>query len=360
MFSTKIGSDYKIEIPSTFHDYQIMKDIGKGRFSTVVLVQSKITSEFYAAKVISKRMMESRKLSGIIFNEINVLRSINHVNIVKLHEVIETEEYMIVITEYCSRGNLLNYLINNDIDDKEKRKIAIGIVESIKYLHENGIAHCDIKLENILLDEFLNPKLCDFNLSKKNDDENHIKISSSFYAAPEIFQSKSIDYCKADIWSLGIVLFALYEKRFPYEDMDDAIYNKDKLYIKTSNTNLEIVVKKCIQIDPSKRINTNDLINEKLFSDDSFIDYSIHNCAYLRRHLNLEELDKFIEFKNYNLSAYLKFELFYTFDFENDCLYDSYHYDFECPLKDKIIKKKYKKQNQKERKKKKKKINRYD
>ena len=133
--------------------------------------------------------------------------------------------------------------------------------------------------------------------------------------------------------------------------MDDAINNKEKLYIKTSNKNLEIVVTKCNQIDPSKRPNSNDLLNEKLFSEDHFIDYSISNFHYLHRYLSPEELDEYLEFINYNLSAYLKFELFYTTQFEQDCIYDSYHYEFECPLKDKILKEKYKKQNEKERRK---------
>ena len=169
MYSIKIGSDYKIEIPSTFHGYKIMKDIGKGSFSSVVLVQEKRTSKYYAAKIIPKKLMESRYSIGMIFNEIEILQKIKHQNIIEFHETFDIKEFTIIITEYYSRGYLLNYLLNNDFNENEKKKIAIGIIESIKYLHDNRIAHCDIKLENILLDDDLTPNLCDLLCSRVFD-----------------------------------------------------------------------------------------------------------------------------------------------------------------------------------------------
>lgn len=350
MYSIKIGSDYKIKIPSTFHGYKIMKDIGKGSFSSVVLVQEQRTSKYYAAKIIPKKLMESRYSIGMIFNEIEILQKIKHQNIIEFHETFDIEEFTIIITKYYSRGNLLNFLLNNNFNNEnEKKKIAIGIIESIKYLHDKRIAHCDIKLENILLDDDLNPKLCDFNLSRFLDlnQEDNKKICSSVYSAPEFFKSQNIDLCKSDIWSLGLVLFALYEKRFPYKDIDDAIYDKENLYIQTSNKYLEIVVEKCTQIDPLKRPNINDLLNEKLFTKSNHIfDYSYHNLFLMRQYMDPLEIDIILEEMNLNLYAYSRYEPIYLIEIEANYEYDEY----EFQLKDEILKNKYKKQKKRNQK----------
>lgn len=244
----------------------------------------------------------------------------------------------------------MNFLLNNNFNNEnEKKKIAIGIIESIKYLHDKRIAHCDIKLENILLDDDLNPKLCDFNLSRFIDlnQEDNKKIRSSVYSSPEFFKSQNIDLCKSDIWSLGLVLFALYEKRFPYKDIDDAIYDKENLYIQTSNKYLEIVVEKCTQIDPLKRPNINDLLNEKLFTKSNHIfDYSYHNLFLMRQYMDPLEIDIILEEMNSNLYAYSRYEPIYSIEIEANYEYDEY----EFQLKDEILKNKYKKQKKRNQK----------
>ena len=159
MFQARTAKGFLIEVPLVFNNYQIMNQIKSGAFSVVVKVKDQETEEMLAAKIISKKDMKKRKAIKIINKEIELLQKINHPNIVKLKKVLEIEneneeEFIIMIEEYCSQGDLSDNIIGHRIrTEKEKKRIAQGIIEAIAYLHKRRIAHCDIKPSNILLDE---------------------------------------------------------------------------------------------------------------------------------------------------------------------------------------------------------------
>ena len=121
---------------------------------------------------------------------------------------------MIIIFEYCSRGNLFDYINNQNFKtENEKKKIMRGIIQAISYLHEKGIPHCNIKMENIWLDDNLNIKLCNFGLPKVSN-----KMKSSIYASPEMKRDANVDFFKSDIWSVAITLYAMETTKFPYKN----------------------------------------------------------------------------------------------------------------------------------------------
>lgn len=229
-FDTETGLGYKIVIPIIFRDFKIIKDINKGAYSSVVQVEDQNTKIIYAAKIIPKLNIESKSQLHLINKEIDILSNITHPNIVKLFSTIELtndkkEEFIILIEEFCPNGSLLNYVNTEGFKNKkEVRLVSRGITEAIKYLHDEGIAHCDIKPENILLTKDNIPKLCDFNLSKYiiNADQTDRSCTLA-YSAPEIHICKPIDFLRADIWSLGITLFAISELRLPYSSIYDAL-----------------------------------------------------------------------------------------------------------------------------------------
>lgn len=267
IYTTETDSGEIIKIPLKFRGYKIKKPCGKGSFSSVVKVIDTDTKTAYAAKIIPKKGLKDKEnIINMINNEITILQRANHPNIIQLYEIIELttkdDSYTILIEEYCKKGNLLEYIINDGLqDDQEKRQISLGIIEAIKHLHSQGIAHCDIKPENVLLDSNKVPKLCDFNLSKFIQKDNNSKRGGSKpYAAPELFKFQSIDFLRADIWSLGIMIFSISEKRYPYKTVEDA--HAGLLFLNSKDKKLNAFSKRCLKIDPLKRPTIDQLSND--------------------------------------------------------------------------------------------------
>lgn len=271
MFSARTCSGYELKLPYSFNGYEVLENISQGSFSTVIKVQDEFSKRFFAAKIFSTKELEDQNQRKLISNEVEILRSLSHPNIVKFYEMFkifndDNEEFIVIIEEYCPKGCLLDYMNNFGFkNDMEKKKVQVGLVNAIKYLHEQGIAHCDIKPENVLLDINCNPKLCDFGFSKNfNKTFDEIKCGSIDYAAPELFKDGSVDFFKSDIWSLGITLFAMSEMRFPFNDVRDVI--NGRLSIRTNDEKLEKIVKKCTKLNPKKRPNAEEILNDEYFS----------------------------------------------------------------------------------------------
>lgn len=156
MFHSQTQSKYPINIPSSFNGFNVKRYIGCGCTYIVILVEDQITLEQYSSKIMSKKDIENRKLTTFVLNEIKILRSINHKHIIKVYNSFEIkneyeEEYYVIIMEYCPNGNLLDYVSKNNIDNiSEKKKIIIGFLEAVKFLHNKGISHGDIKSDNVL------------------------------------------------------------------------------------------------------------------------------------------------------------------------------------------------------------------
>lgn len=146
-----------------------------------------------------------------------------HPNIIQYYEEYEDTECHHLVMEYCPNGDLLDYIINNNLSDNEKLRIIKQIISGLQHLHSNGIVHLDISAENILLDKDYNVKIADFGLAKKLKEtfnSNGFKIGKLFYMAPEIYEYEPFSGILADIYSLGILIFVLYCKHFPYKTPD--------------------------------------------------------------------------------------------------------------------------------------------
>lgn len=290
MIHAKTEEGYPINIPTSFHGYKLLKIIGFGSSSIVGLVIENRTGQLYSAKIISKNDAEKKKTLYSIQKEIGVMGEVDHPNIVKIIKSIDlrnkfNELYIIVIMEYCEKGDLLSYSSEHGFENEyQKQKIMKGFLEAIKYLHHRGISHGDIKLDNILLDKDLNPKLTDFGFCRTTliaGDES--KKGTIFYAAPELFVHGEFDTLKSDIWSIGITLYSLSENQFPYKSGDTRyIVNEiksGKLSIGDNVSNsLRKVVEKCTQIQPQKRPSIEELMNDEYFyTDEQMSDLSKQN-----------------------------------------------------------------------------------
>lgn len=271
MFSAQTDRNYKIEIPMSFNGYNIVEFIDSGSFSAVAKVQDNISLQFFAAKIIPLNDMKSQDEMNMIYNEINILFSIDHPNIIKIYNWFniknnQNDEFIVIIEEYCINGNLVNYMNNSGLNSEfVKKNIEFGLIKAIDYLHRNGIAHCDIKPDNVLIDENHSAKLCDFGFAKLiNNSSDLTRWGTVGFNAPELYRSGMVNFIKSDIWSIGITLYTISEHEFPFQSYENA--QNGILSILTSNEELRIVVEKCTRFQSDERPDASDLLKEKYFS----------------------------------------------------------------------------------------------
>ncbi|KAI2650112.1 Serine/threonine-protein kinase MARK1 [Labeo rohita] len=183
-----------------------------------------------------------------LFREVRIMKVLNHPNIVKLFEVIETEKTLYLIMEYASGGEVFDYLVaHGRMKEKEARAKFRQIVSAVQYCHQKRIVHRDLKAENLLLDADMNIKIADFGFS------NEFTIGSKLdtfcgsppYAAPELFQGKKYDGPEVDVWSLGVILYTL-------ELRERVLRGKYRIPFYMS-TDCENLLKKLLVLNPGKR-----------------------------------------------------------------------------------------------------------
>lgn len=276
MFRSFTGDRYPIIIPSSFNGYKIIKPIGNGQFSVTALVEIKDTKQQLCAKIISKRDMANKQKTHLIENEVSILQSINHPNIIKFYEAFNLEnefgeEFIIIITEYCPNGDLLDFICQNDFQDEiEMKKILYEILKAIQYIHQRGIYHCDIKPENILLDYQMRPKLCDFGNAKTHImSNNNDNICTLNYSPPEYFKHDNFNLVKSDIYSLGITLYAISKKDFPFDCEDEryiAYQIKNGYLSLNPDDEIQYIVGQCTKFNPDDRISIDELLNFSYFN----------------------------------------------------------------------------------------------
>jgi len=216
----------KIEFGSTstnreikYGRYEMLKHLGTGSFATVHLAKDIKTGDLVAMKFIDKVNFVGPEASSV-YEEIKLMKSIKHKNIVKLIDVIETSTVLCIVMEYCENGELYDLIVDNfqNFTNEDKKKIFKELVEAVKYLHENNISHRDLKVENVLLDKDNNVKLADFNLAtrfKPNELFTH-RCGSEEYTSPEIILGKNYDPRLTDIWALGVILYTIVVGHLPF------------------------------------------------------------------------------------------------------------------------------------------------
>lgn len=145
--------------------YKLLKTIGKGNFARVMLARHLPTNSEVAIKIIDKTQLNTNSLEKL-FREVSIMKLLNHPNIVKLFEVIETEKTLYLVMEYINNGEVFEYLVKNGrMKENIARQKFRQIVSAVQYLHSKNIIHRDLKAENLLLDNNLDVKIVDFGFS---------------------------------------------------------------------------------------------------------------------------------------------------------------------------------------------------
>ena len=213
-------------------DFIIIKEINHGRYGKVSLCHDAITGTEFAVKEIMKDFQYKENQIVNLRNEIKTLKKVNHENCVKLYRIYEDSNAFYMIMEYVKYGNLLERLVSIRIyTESEALKLIKRLLGVIEYLHSLGIIHRDIKLENILMASNSNNtdfKLADFGLATCIEKLHKTKCGSPGFMAPEIING-SYYSLKADIYSIGVVLYILLSGKQPfYSKSLQSILEKNK------------------------------------------------------------------------------------------------------------------------------------
>ncbi|XP_030874326.1 serine/threonine-protein kinase MARK1 isoform X5 [Leptonychotes weddellii] len=241
-------------------NYRLQKTIGKGNFAKVKLARHVLTGREVAVKIIDKTQLNPTSLQKL-FREVRIMKILNHPNIVKLFEVIETEKTLYLVMEYASGGEVFDYLVaHGRMKEKEARAKFRQIVSAVQYCHQKCIVHRDLKAENLLLDADMNIKIADFGFSNEFIVGNKLDTfcGSPPYAAPELFQGKKYDGPEVDVWSLGVILYTLVSGSLPFDGQnlkelrERVLRGKYRIPFYMS-TDCENLLKKLLVLNPIKR-----------------------------------------------------------------------------------------------------------
>ena len=255
--------------------YEFIKELGKGSYGQVFRCQNKETGNVYACKKMSKKKIKNKKQFQ---TELNLLRTTDHPNIIKLYDIYEDNKYIYLIMEECNGGEFFDSLAKrakekNMYTEKECAKIFKQILEAVNYLHAHGVCHRDLKPENILFSNVADDsclKLIDFGLSKVLDGESNMKktVGTTFYMAPEVIQGNYNEKC--DIWSCGIILYIMLCGKPPFYSQDEdelkkkicsMHYNFDYPEFKKVSQDAINLIKK-ILVSPDKRLSAGEILAE--------------------------------------------------------------------------------------------------
>ncbi|OHE93265.1 hypothetical protein CORC01_11408 [Colletotrichum orchidophilum] len=206
---------------SSVGNYTLGRLIGKGSFGKVYLASHKLTN---GSKVVLK---SANKGDSNLAREIHHHRQFVHPHIARLYEVIVTENLVWLVLEYCSGDELYNYLLEHGpLPVHKVQKIFAQLVGAVAHVHQQSCVHRDLKLENILFDKHENVKLVDFGFTREYEGKsNYLQTfcGTICYSAPEMLKGEKYAGEKVDVWSLGVILYALLCGELPFDDDDDNV-----------------------------------------------------------------------------------------------------------------------------------------
>jgi len=204
--------------------YEEIKSLGKGGFGTVKLCAHRLNRNLVAVKFVDLGQIASVLGMERVYKEVQILRTLHHANIVELKDAFSTGSHMCFVMEYCKGGELGRYLGEmGTLPEEQIYSIAIQILEGIRYCHNSGVIHRDLKLENILFADSLHThiKIVDFGISgmfRLGASTDSSGAGSIRYIAPEVLSGDDKSSQPAlDIWSIGCILYALLTGNLPFD-----------------------------------------------------------------------------------------------------------------------------------------------
>jgi len=285
LICTKINLTKDIFISESHIDptvnYKKINLIAEGEFAQIYRVRNEITDVIQAMKVIKKSECKIKEEKEMI-NEINILKKIDHPNILKIFEFYSNDDYYSMIMELCSGGDLYKEIVEKaPFDELYSSYVMYQIFSAINYCHKMHIIHRDLNPEHILIGEknhrgFPTIKICDFGTSKifKKGSTQKRVVGSLYYIAPEVLKQNYNEKC--DLWSCGVILYILLSQKLPFKGETEEKYLENVLIGKYDlesppfnkiSKNAKDLINKLLISDPEKRISAEEAMNHSWFKD---------------------------------------------------------------------------------------------
>lgn len=258
-----------------FEKYEMGRVLGQGNFAKVYYGRNLATNESVAIKVIKKDKLKKERLIEQIKREVSVMRLVRHPNIVELKEVMATKGKIFLVMEYVKGGELFKKVEKGKLKEDVARKYFQQLISAVDFCHSRGVTHRDLKPENLLLDENEELKVSDFGLSalpeqRRADGMLITPCGTPAYVAPEVLKKKGYDGSKADIWSCGVILYALVCGYLPFQGE-----NVMRIYRKAFKAQYEFpdwvpegaknLISNLLVADPEKRFSIADIMKDPWF-----------------------------------------------------------------------------------------------
>jgi len=258
-----------------FNKYEMGRVLGQGNFAKVYHGRNPITNENVAIKVIKKEKLKKERLVKQIKREVSVMKLVRHPHIVELKEVMATKGKIFLVMEYVKGGELFTKVNKGKLSEDLARKYFQQLISAVDYCHSRGVTHRDLKPENLLLDQNEDLKVSDFGLSalpeqRRADGMLVTPCGTPAYVAPEVLKKKGYDGSKADIWSCGVILYALLCGYLPFQGE-----NVMRIYRKAFRAQYELpewvspqaknLISNLLVADPAKRYSIPDIMKDPWF-----------------------------------------------------------------------------------------------
>ena len=269
--------------------YVISSLIGKGTFASVFKAQIIRSNELVAMKVILRSSLKTQQHIRQLQQEIDAMTRIIHPSLIHMIETFLCDDYLIMVLEFCTGGDLFEYLAlrEDGIPEHLASLIFLQIAEGIAFCHKCNVAHRDIKLENILIKKFPQVVISDFGLCGFIDSTQLFSTfcGSPTYCAPECLKQQEYDGRLSDIWSLGVLLYTLIELHPPWDTdsvvkMQKQILKANYIPMKRGSVPVKLLVSKMLRVAPEERISMQEILNHE------WLKIAIGTLEYIKLHEN--------------------------------------------------------------------------
>ncbi|EAY05900.1 CAMK family protein kinase [Trichomonas vaginalis G3] len=209
----------QVVAPTKIGPYTIRGTVGEGAFSVVKLAYNEEKQQYYACKIVPKSRLSTHHLEKRFELEIRINQQMHHPGIVGMIDILKDKLNYYVIMEFCPNGELFQYIVDHGrLKEDEARPKIRELLKTLDYIHHMGVTHRDLKPENILLDKFGQLKVSDFGLSRFLDSKGlaSTPCGSPCYASPECISGKPYDGITSDVWSSGVILYAMVTGQLPW------------------------------------------------------------------------------------------------------------------------------------------------
>jgi serine/threonine protein kinase len=267
-------------MPKKVGKYELGKTLGSGSFSKVKLGVDEQGNQ-YAVKIIDKAQLAREHMEEQLKREIAVMKMLNHPNVVKLYEVMQTQNNIYLVLELVTGGELFERIVTaKRFDEDTGRKFFQQLVVGLHYCHKQGVAHRDLKPENLLLSDKDQLKIMDFGLSNMQKGGVKEQNSGSLlntvcgtpnYVAPEVLKEQGYNGITADVWSCGVILFVMLAGYLPFDDPNmNHLFNKiergDFRMAKHFTDPAKDLIGKMMVVDPMQRITLDQILSHPWFA----------------------------------------------------------------------------------------------